>query len=391
MYTNKFRSRGVLLLGLLVAGFALNKPLHLLSFADRAQSVSSTCGATYRVAPGDTLSGIAAKVYGHADYQVIFAANRNVLTSPARITVGDELVIPCPDDTLQKVARTKTDHADALTASLDWPGADPREPMHSAAAIVPDPASDNRRVRFLTGSDFAPFAHADLPGNGMAAELMSLAMARAAPGRPTTLTLVEDWSAHLDLLEDGTFDVGFPWYRPDCTKAAMLSPSMQRRCAGFDFSKPLFEVAIGYYARAGDPLATSTGYGQLSGRRICRPATHFTFDLQEQGLGRPGTALVFPPEADDCFALLRSGAVDVATLSKPLAEKSLLRLGLVGQVVEIPALASRQTMHAIASKANPRGRAYLALIDAGTDELHQTGRWFEVASRYFGDLGIRPQ
>ena len=39
------------------------------------------CGSVYRVAPGDTLHRIAVRAYGTGDYQAIFAANRNTLTS----------------------------------------------------------------------------------------------------------------------------------------------------------------------------------------------------------------------------------------------------------------------------------------------------------------------
>ena len=50
---------------------------------------------TYVVQPGDTLSRIAAKVYGDAaKWKPIFEANRNVLPSPQSIRVGQPLVIP---------------------------------------------------------------------------------------------------------------------------------------------------------------------------------------------------------------------------------------------------------------------------------------------------------
>ncbi|MBV9936984.1 MAG: LysM peptidoglycan-binding domain-containing protein, partial [Acidobacteriaceae bacterium] len=44
---------------------------------------------------GDTLSKIAKEFYGNAnDYNKIFEANQDKLTSPDRIQVGQELVIP---------------------------------------------------------------------------------------------------------------------------------------------------------------------------------------------------------------------------------------------------------------------------------------------------------
>jgi LysM repeat protein len=49
----------------------------------------------YEVVPGDTLSGIAKKVYGKASlYMKIFEANRDILDNPDRIKVGQKLRIP---------------------------------------------------------------------------------------------------------------------------------------------------------------------------------------------------------------------------------------------------------------------------------------------------------
>ncbi len=49
----------------------------------------------HEVVPGDTLSKIANKYYGDADlYPTIFEANKDVLTDPNLIKVGQKLRIP---------------------------------------------------------------------------------------------------------------------------------------------------------------------------------------------------------------------------------------------------------------------------------------------------------
>ncbi len=63
----------------------------------QAQAAASTSspGKTYTVQPGDTLSKIAKEQYGNAnEYNKIFEANRDKLTSPDKIQVGQDLVIP---------------------------------------------------------------------------------------------------------------------------------------------------------------------------------------------------------------------------------------------------------------------------------------------------------
>ena len=50
---------------------------------------------TYTVKSGDTLSKIAKEFYGNAnEYNKIFEANKDQLSSPDRINVGQELTIP---------------------------------------------------------------------------------------------------------------------------------------------------------------------------------------------------------------------------------------------------------------------------------------------------------
>ncbi|MDR3117327.1 MAG: LysM peptidoglycan-binding domain-containing protein [Puniceicoccales bacterium] len=54
-----------------------------------------TGGGTYAVAKGDTLSAISLKVYGTANrWREIYEANRSELPTPARLRVGQQLVIP---------------------------------------------------------------------------------------------------------------------------------------------------------------------------------------------------------------------------------------------------------------------------------------------------------
>jgi nucleoid-associated protein YgaU len=56
---------------------------------------AAPAGKTYTVKSGDTLSKIAKEFYGNAnEYNKIFEANKDQLSSPDRINVGQELKIP---------------------------------------------------------------------------------------------------------------------------------------------------------------------------------------------------------------------------------------------------------------------------------------------------------
>ena len=356
--------------------------------SEAAAQARIACGSFYRVAPGDTLHRIATRAYGKGNYQAIFAANREILPDTSRIEIGDELLIPCLDGTGPRTRREALALGIAAGAETAAGGGAPAPAASAAEASASAIMPDDGGIGFLTGSDFAPFAHRTLPEGGMITELVRLAMARAAPERKVDVTFIDDWPAHLGLLDQGAYDLGFPWYRPDCSRADRLSASMRRRCAGFDFSDPLFEVAIGYYVRAGDPLAGAAAYDGLFGRRLCRPAGYFTFDLDQEDLREPNATLIFPPAALDCFTWLMRGEVDVVTLNRSLATAEISRLGLDGRVAEITALASAQTLHVVAPKGDPQGRAYLDLVNAGLADLRASGRWFEVVSRHLGAFGV---
>jgi nucleoid-associated protein YgaU len=68
--------------------------------ADRTQTAGAAVGGgqqnqTYTVKPGDTLSKLSQQFYGEANqYMRIFEANRDQLTDPNKIRVGQKLNIP---------------------------------------------------------------------------------------------------------------------------------------------------------------------------------------------------------------------------------------------------------------------------------------------------------
>lgn len=60
-----------------------------------AAAAAGAAGRTYTVKAGDTLSKIAKEFYGNAnEYNKIFEANKDKLSSPDKIGIGQELNIP---------------------------------------------------------------------------------------------------------------------------------------------------------------------------------------------------------------------------------------------------------------------------------------------------------
>lgn len=358
-------------------------------------------GDLYTVQPGDALSAIAQRAYSSFNYQVIFDANQDTLTSPSVLRVGQQLFIPCLDGggaavRAEPAALPEGAPAGAETGPVGGEVAPDRAVedeapvvLASASARQPMPALD-RPVLFLTGSDAGRFTHRDLPEGGMIAEMINRAMQRADALRPYRISWENDWDRHLDeLLPGGVHDVSFPWFRPDCARAERLSEALRARCERFDFSDPLYAVEIGYYVEAGDRAQGAAAHSALSGRRLCRPEELFRFDLEAAGLVEPEVTLLRPATAGNCFEMLAAGEVEVVSLDTATAEREIAERRLRSRVAEVPALATTETLHAVSARSNPFGRAYLQLIDTGVAQLRAEGVWSEVTERHLAEYARR--
>jgi len=331
----------------------------LMSLSATEVAAQSLC-TTYTVALGDTLSGIAGTAGVRGGFQVLFNANTGVLSSPNLLEVGQVLTIPCEDG--------------RLPAS--------RVPQVAAVAPAAPAAPAVRSIRFLTGSGYAPFTDEDLPGGGLYTELVTRAMELGNPDQEFRVIFVNDWGSHLtELLPTGAFDAGFPWFLPDCTKVDNLSESNAIRCTEFDASAPFYDALVGYYTLKDSPYVAATTPQQLYGATLCRPDGWFSFDLEAVELVAPNIELVFAANEEKCWELLQKGEVDVVTYDALPAEDDYTDMGMTDSVVNLSALATKETMHVLIPKTNPNSAVYLATLNAGLEQLRLSGEWFEVVRR----------
>lgn len=356
-----------------------------------AAALAQEACSTYTVATGDNLRFIARAAYGDPDlYRAIYQANVAVIGAKADlIEIGTRLVIPCDpqDPTAPLVAApTAADPAAATTPEATTPEAE-----ITAAAATPDPVAADpapadpapvvRPISFVTGNGYAPFADETLPGGGMMTQLAEMAVFRADPNIPYTLTFINDWQAHIDaLLPSGAYDLSFPWIRPDCEAVETLSAGDQMRCADFVFSGPFYEIVDGFFALRDSGLGAVTSYEAYAGKRICRPEGNTTGVLDAMGLTAATVTLVRLPLAADCFKALAAGEVDLVSIDAEVGDAAAARLGLTARVEQNPHLATLLSLHVIAHKSNPRAVDMIGQLDAGLIEMYQTGEWYEIVS-----------
>lgn len=337
-----------------------------VAFATTGTSAAAqTCGQTYAVQTGDSLSEIAKRVYDDASaFQIIYSANSAAIgPNPGIISVGLPLDIPCLDNTV------------ASTAA----------PISTEVGVERLPFPDTRQIRVAQGTNWAPFANEAQEQGGMLTEITNVALSNSAGGTPYKIDFINDWGAHLTpLITDHAYDFSLSWFRPNCDKIDLLGEDSQFRCNNFDWTDPMFEQIFGYYTRATEPEVTA--YDQLLGKTVCRVAGFATFQLEEDNLQPPNVTWVRPDTPEECFTQLVSGDVDVVALAVDSADGAMVATGTKDDVLLNESLSKILTLHAVISKNNPQGEAMLAEFNSGLAAIKDSGEWFEIVRRHLTEF-----
>lgn len=345
----------------LVAAGCLSAALGVTSIPQTASAQSLTCGGTYTVRSGDSLSGIAARVYGDPKaFQFIFSANADTIgDNPSLIKVGNALNIPCIDSTTESTA--------------------PQLTVERGVERLPFP--NQRQMRLMTGTDWAPFTNEDQEQGGMLVEMVNAALSKSDQKPEYKIDFVNDWGAHLSpMLTDIAYDFSIAWYQPNCDVVSRLGEDSQFRCNNFDWADPIYEQIMGYYIRASDPIPQS--YDDLMGKTICRPAGYSLFFLEEDNLKEPNITLAQPNAVVDCMNGLHDGSYDVVVLAPEVAEVAMAEIGVTDKTVFAEPLSKVILISAVISKNHPQKEAMLAQFNSAMSQLKESGEWFQIVLRH---------
>ncbi|MEZ5776575.1 MAG: transporter substrate-binding domain-containing protein [Hyphomicrobiaceae bacterium] len=340
-------------------------------------AAAQSCGTDYTIKEGDSLAKIATAAYGKASqWTVIFYANQDRLGANSSLLVpGLSIRIPCVGGTTPALPATATLEA---TTEGESPAAKP---------VVTAPLT--RRIEFLTADDYAPFTGRQLPNGGMATDVITSAMTalKAATGDSFDFSVswVNDWSAHLNpLLVTRAFDMGYPWYKPDCEHFGDLDKDAKYRCQKFFFSDPLFEEPVLFFVRAGSDF-TYESDAEIPGKSLCRPAGNWTFDLDQNGrnwVKDHRVVLMQPQTWDDCFRLLEEGSVEMVAGNELTGRASVIRLGLTGKVKIIERPLAILTLHVIVPKTHPNARTLLYYVNDALKRLKEAGDYDKIVEKH---------
>ena len=240
---------------------------------------------------------------------------------------------------------------------------------------------DVETIKILTGNAYAPYVGDDLPDGGFSTELINKAFG-VTEGDPTSFEVIPDWGVHLTpLLSGGSFDLAYPWFRPDCSKRDLLGENAQWRCDNLLFSQPLHDIVVTAYALNQSAINIASPEDAV-GKRICRPSGFYTHDLEAMGLAEDNIQRVAPSTALECFELMRDGRVDVVVLAADVSEAAIAELGMQNEVTEIVSMSSVQTLHAIGMKTNQRTRILLRRLNIGLEALKADGTFTELMGKH---------
>jgi polar amino acid transport system substrate-binding protein len=323
-------------------------------------SATPTCSETYTVVAGDSLSKIARSAYQDANlwpYIYGYSSNAKAIGGdPSLISIGISLNLPpCPE----------TGNRAAATPVVNDPG---------------ERTEDT--IEVVTATDYPPWTDQNWENGGMLTEIVDAALGRIDGSPDYSIDWINDWSAHLEpLLTRHKYDMGFPWFQPNCDAPEKLAEEDAKRCE-FYFSEPLFDMLIVLYKRSDDARVLARDE-DLHGMRLCRPAGYFTFDLTERGLV-PGDTIEFerPQTVGECFNMLVDGAIDFVALNEFTGQSAIKELGYEDLVTASEQLTDTLGLRLVIHRENPGAEALLEQFNGGLNALRESGAYDEIVGRH---------
>lgn len=221
-------------------------------------STQAAMQTKYVVEPGDSLSKIAISYYGSAlQWRPIYQANKDRISNPDVIMVGQKLTIPSMGDG-QK------------------------------------PLEEQRSISVVTGTKYAPYVDKDLYRKGLTHQVVDVALNR---GGYKPLVRYKDWGGMLDRVREGEVLAAFPFLK---------DPNR----SGLRYSDRLTDILIRVFVTKDSDLAYREP-ADLNGHSVCKPEGFFTHDVSDLDVTIKRAASL-----EGCFTQLKRGQVDAVTANR---------------------------------------------------------------------------
>lgn len=213
-------------------------------------------------------------------------------------------------------------------------------------------------IKMATSGGFAPFTDQEWKNQGMVIQILDQVMRVAK--LDADIEFHDGWSTLISDTEAGLYDATFPWYYSE------------ERAERYLLSDSLASTYVVPYVAQNKSFNVVTRM-DLAGYRLCRPAGYFTHDLEEL-LEQPGTELIQPNTLAECFQMLVSDQVDVVPVDLFSAKATIAEVfGDENSVQQLGIVFSRQSMHILIPRTNPRGQEFIDRINKALSKLEMRG------------------
>lgn len=222
-------------------------------------------------------------------------------------------------------------------------------------------------LALTTGNDYAPFVHSQLPGGGLATELVRAAL--EAQGAQVEV-ITTSWQRAMEQAKEGKAAGTFPWF------------STKERLADFVQSEPIFEIKEHAFAKPDSKLDFSKP-AQLSGSTMCLPtgwaAPPALAELVASGKVKRAEAR----DASFCLRMVQSGRADYFVTDAYQGRESMKSAGIADDALQMSSavLASR-ALYLMAPRSQAGSNELVESFNAGLRTIKKSGKYDQIVQRF---------
>jgi len=367
-------------------------------FALQVQAVP--CGQEHEIRKGDTLSdlsGMGMHYSTEAFWPVLYEFNKDRIgNDPNLIHPGVKLRIPCLDEQgVPLPGQFENRAGNDEQSDTDLPAADQTadssttdhsghsEMAMSSGEASEEPASEDiEQMRLLTADAFGLFVDKNVFNEGAAYQVIEAAIRANSSVGEYSINKINDWSAHLDpLLSRHTFDVGFPWIKPDCSSNNTNSNII---CDDYIFSDVIMEIDNLIFVKK-DTDSRSADTDSMVGKKLCRPSGYLTDDLDAEGknwLSNKDITLLQPFNTTDCFDMLLAGEVDAVVLNEYKGLSTINSLDIEDKVSMLDSgILDSVKLHALVHRDHPNASTLIGGINESLRQFKETAEYRKIVGK----------
>ena len=222
-------------------------------------------------------------------------------------------------------------------------------------------------VALTTGNDYAPFVHSQLPGGGLATEVVRAAL--DAQGAQVEV-ISTSWQRAMEQAKEGKAAGTFPWF------------STKERLADFIQSEPIFEIKEYAFAKPDSKLDFSKP-AQLAGSTMCLPtgwaAPPALAELVSSGKGKRAEAR----DASFCLRMVQSGRADYFVTDAYQGRESMKSAGIADDSLQMSSvvLASRG-LYLMAPRGQAGSNELVESFNSGLRSIKKSGKYDQIVQRF---------